>query len=80
MRPLRIPAARAQCRRYSSTTAPAQGTSKAGLLAPFVNELDKKAPSFDLKGEQIQIIKTPAEFYETLKVRALVQNVKLDLC
>lgn len=66
-----VPAARTQCRRYSassSTVAAAQPISKAGLLAPFVNELDKKAPSFDIKGDQIQIIQTPAEFYQTLKV------------
>ena len=42
--------------------------SKVGALAPFANELDKLAPSIDLRGEQIQILKTPAEFYDTLKV------------
>lgn len=26
------------------------------------------APSFDLRGDQIRILKTPADFYETLKV------------
>lgn len=39
-----------------------------GALAPFVNELDRLAPSFDIRGEQIRVIQTPAEFYETLKV------------
>lgn len=42
--------------------------SSVGALAPFVNELDRLAPSFDVRGDQIRIIKTPAEFYETLKV------------
>lgn len=42
--------------------------NNAGALAPFVTELDRLAPSFDVRGEQIQIIRTPAEFYETLKV------------
>ena len=45
------------------------GSSSVGMLAPFVSELDQMAPSFDLKGEQIRIIKTPTDFYETLKVR-----------
>ncbi|KAI9149598.1 CDP-diacylglycerol--glycerol-3-phosphate 3-phosphatidyltransferase [Paramyrothecium foliicola] len=34
-------------------------------------ELDRMAPSFDIQGSQIQVIKTPAEFYETLKGRIL---------
>lgn len=38
-------------------------------MAPLVSELDRMAPSFDVRGEQIRILKTPAEFYETLKVR-----------
>jgi CDP-diacylglycerol--glycerol-3-phosphate 3-phosphatidyltransferase len=42
--------------------------NSVGALAPFVTELDRLAPSFDVRGEQIQIIRTPAEFYETLKV------------
>ncbi|KAM5358549.1 hypothetical protein ACJZ2D_015199 [Fusarium nematophilum] len=53
--------------------APAPATSPAvnsvGALAPFVNELDRLAPSFDVRGDQIRIIRTPAEFYETLKDR-----------
>ena len=39
------------------------------MLAPFVTELDKLAPSIDLRGDQIQILKTPSDFYEALKVR-----------
>lgn len=69
-------AGRFQCRRYSSSSssssAAASGSAKMssmGALAPFASELDKIAPSFDIKGEQIQIMKTPEEFYETLKVR-----------
>lgn len=44
-------------------------SGSAGLLAPFVSELDRMAPSFDVRGDQIRILKTPTEFYETLKVR-----------
>lgn len=41
--------------------------SSIGALAPFVSELDKIAPGFDIRGEDIRIIRTPTEFYETLK-------------
>ncbi|KAL6401934.1 phosphatidylserine synthase [Ilyonectria robusta] len=68
------PAARFQCRRYSmpaggAPVSPAGPVTGVGALAPFVSELDRLAPSFDVRGDQIRIIKTPAEFYETLKVR-----------
>lgn len=49
--------------------SPAGPVTGVGALAPFVSELDRLAPSFDVRGDQIRIIKTPAEFYETLKVR-----------
>ncbi|OAA57178.1 CDP-diacylglycerol-glycerol-3-phosphate 3-phosphatidyltransferase [Cordyceps fumosorosea ARSEF 2679] len=77
-RPAQLSAARAQVRHYSTPPggAPAAtaAASKAGMLAPFVNELDKLAPSIDLRGDQIQILKTPSEFYETLKER--IRNAK----
>lgn len=41
--------------------------SSAGMLAPFVGELDKIAPSFKINGSQILVLQSPAEFYETLK-------------
>lgn len=37
------------------------------MLAPFFGELDRIAPSFKVNGSQINILRTPAEFYETLK-------------
>lgn len=33
-----------------------------------MNELDRIAPRFDIQGSQIQILQSPLEFYETLKV------------
>ncbi|KOS17183.1 CDP-diacylglycerol--glycerol-3-phosphate 3-phosphatidyltransferase [Escovopsis weberi] len=45
-----------------------------GLLAPLMGELDRMAPSFDVRGEDIRIIRTPAEFYEALKDR--IRNAK----
>jgi hypothetical protein len=40
-----------------------------GLLSPLTSELDRIAPSFDLCGDQIEVIQTPAQFYSTLKDR-----------
>ncbi|RKL25813.1 hypothetical protein BFJ68_g440 [Fusarium oxysporum] len=77
----RVPSARVQTRQYAmpaGNTPPS--VNSVGALAPFVTELDRLAPSFDVRGEQIQIIRTPAEFYETLK-EALRKNpdVKLSI-
>ena len=41
--------------------------SSSGMLAPFVGELDRIAPSIKINGSQIRVIRSPAEFYETLK-------------
>ncbi|PHH93346.1 hypothetical protein CDD83_5900 [Cordyceps sp. RAO-2017] len=49
--------------------APAAPAAAVGSLAPIVSELDRMAPSFDVRQESIRILKTPAEFYETLKDR-----------
>ena len=45
------------------------GVSSVGMLAPFVSELDRIAPSFRIDGSQIQVLRTPDEFYETLKAK-----------
>ncbi|ROT38999.1 hypothetical protein SODALDRAFT_332440 [Sodiomyces alkalinus F11] len=64
-----------QCRRYatpSSSSTPAASAStgsQIGVLAPFTSELDRIAPSFDIHGSQIHIIRSPTDFYETLKER-----------
>lgn len=74
---LRLPPSRAnlrcsrlQCRKYSMPASghPSSSLNSAGMLAPFCNELDRIAPSFKVDGSQIQILRTPAEFYETIKV------------
>jgi len=58
-------------RRYSSTSsgtaAPIQ--SSAAPIASITNELDKLSPRFDVPAESIEILRTPAEFYATLKAR-----------
>ena len=38
------------------------------MLGAFTSELDRIAPKFEIRGSQIQILRTPSEFYETLKV------------
>lgn len=70
----RLQFGRLSCRQYSmpASSAPAGSpASSAAMLAPFVNELDKIAPSFKVNGSQIQIIKSPSDFYDTLKVGIL---------
>jgi len=61
----------AKPRRYSTSTSstPApNGASQASMLGAFTSELDRIAPKFEIQGSQIQILRTPSEFYETLKV------------
>jgi CDP-diacylglycerol--glycerol-3-phosphate 3-phosphatidyltransferase len=64
---------RAKQRRYSTTAQvhSPEGASQASVLGAFTNELDKIAPRFDLEGSQIQILRSPADFYNTLKVNAV---------
>lgn len=38
------------------------------MLASLTSELDRLSPRFEVQPQQIEILKTPAEFYETLKV------------
>jgi CDP-diacylglycerol--glycerol-3-phosphate 3-phosphatidyltransferase len=58
-----------KARRYSTSSGhtSASSASPAAPLSAFTNELDKIAPRFDIQGSQISILRTPAEFYETLK-------------
>jgi len=59
-------------RRYSTANAPSMSSSapqsQASMLATITTDLDKIAPRFEVQPEQIEILRTPAEFYETLKV------------
>ena len=57
--------------RQYSTSSPSIASSTsppASMLGAFTNELDKIAPKFEIHGSQIQILRSPSEFYETLKV------------
>ncbi|KKA28623.1 hypothetical protein TD95_004985 [Thielaviopsis punctulata] len=69
-RPLRPP--RIQMRAYSSGQASSAGSTCSaaiapGSIAPFVAELDRIAPAFDINGADVRVIQAPAEFYQTLK-------------
>lgn len=58
-------------RRYSSsssTVATSNGASQVSMLGAFTNEMDRIAPRFEIQGSQIQILRMPSEFYDTLKV------------
>ncbi|KAF2715082.1 hypothetical protein K504DRAFT_529309 [Pleomassaria siparia CBS 279.74] len=48
-----------------SSSSPLQ--SHASMLATINTDLDKISPRFEVQPEQIQILKSPSEFYETLK-------------
>jgi hypothetical protein len=59
-------------RGFSTANAPAMASSTppshASMLTAITSDLDKLAPKFEIDPDQITIIQTPAEFYETLKV------------
>ena len=63
-------------RRYSSSHGVASNShstaSPFGVLGSITNELDRLGPRFEVDGSQIQILSTPGEFYDTLKVGELL--------
>ncbi|TVY58992.1 CDP-diacylglycerol--glycerol-3-phosphate 3-phosphatidyltransferase [Lachnellula cervina] len=64
----------AKPRKFSTSTPPAanaNSSSTASMLGAFTNELDRIAPKFEIQGSQIQILRTPSDFYETLKSKIL---------
>ncbi|KZF19172.1 CDP-diacylglycerol-glycerol-3-phosphate 3-phosphatidyltransferase [Xylona heveae TC161] len=69
---------RVGCRRFSSATSansgphnPVASSSPPNVLAGLTSELDRIAPRFDIEASQVQIIRTPSQFYETLKTKIL---------
>ncbi|KAI5790124.1 hypothetical protein EDC01DRAFT_657629 [Geopyxis carbonaria] len=48
--------------------------SKASALSSLTSELDKLAPRFEVEPNKIHIIRSPSDFYSTLKER--IQNAK----
>jgi CDP-diacylglycerol---glycerol-3-phosphate 3-phosphatidyltransferase len=63
------PTYRLNCRRMSTSTAPTvPSTPVPSMLWSLTDELDKLAPRFEMNAAQIHILRSPSEFYETLKV------------
>jgi hypothetical protein len=56
-------------RRYSnSSVAPTTSSPSPGAALGGLNtELDKLSPRFDISSSQIEILRSPSDFYETLK-------------
>lgn len=67
-----------RCQRASTTAAPppahATSQSAASALGSLTSELDKLSPCFDVPADSIGILKSPSEFYETLKAK--ITNAK----
>ncbi|KAK5134897.1 hypothetical protein LTR08_005987 [Meristemomyces frigidus] len=61
-------------RRFSSSSSTPSATpvttqSPAAPLASITSELDKISPRFDVSADSIEILRSPGEFYETLKAK-----------
>lgn len=80
-RPVRVHV-RAPSRRLSSTSAPTAPTPSpaAHPLAGVASQIDYVAPRFEVEPSQIEIIDSPAAFYETLKakIRSAKQRIYLS--
>jgi hypothetical protein len=54
----------------SSLTSTGSAKSPFAVFGVLTDELDRLSPRIELKPGQIEILKTPKEFYDTLKVCA----------
>lgn len=64
-------------RKFSSTSSPAAGYNGASSpLGSLTVELDRIAPKFEIQASNIQILNSPAAFYDTLKVRVNLHTLK----
>jgi CDP-diacylglycerol---glycerol-3-phosphate 3-phosphatidyltransferase len=48
------------------------------MLGVFTDELDKISPRFEINGSDIQILRSPVEFYESLKVDIISTFMRSD--
>ncbi|KAF2205148.1 CDP-diacylglycerol-glycerol-3-phosphate 3-phosphatidyltransferas-like protein [Delitschia confertaspora ATCC 74209] len=53
--------------------------SQASMLATITTDLDRIAPRFEIQPSQIHIMRTPTEFYETLKSKILSAQSRVYL-
>lgn len=49
------------------------------MLGSITSELDKLSPRFEVNPAQIQILQSPSEFYETLKVSSAASHTNTIL-
>jgi CDP-diacylglycerol--glycerol-3-phosphate 3-phosphatidyltransferase len=61
-------------RKYSTQSPPSStpstlAHSQFAALGGLTSELDRVAPGFAIEPSQIEILKSPTDFYETLKVK-----------
>ncbi|KAG0648585.1 Phosphatidylglycerophosphate synthase [Hyphodiscus hymeniophilus] len=65
-------------RKYSTSSPSLASTASppASMLGAFTNELDKIAPKFEIYGSQVRILRSPSDFYETLKISTLQQALR----
>ncbi|KAH0371570.1 hypothetical protein KCU65_g1683, partial [Aureobasidium melanogenum] len=65
-------------RRYSnSSVAPTTSTPSPGAALGGLNtELDKLSPRFDISSSQIEILRSPSDFYETLKASNKIRTAE----
>ncbi|KPI42359.1 CDP-diacylglycerol--glycerol-3-phosphate 3-phosphatidyltransferase [Cyphellophora attinorum] len=66
-----VPRIRVNGRRFSSSSAPSahNATPSAHPLAGVASQIDSVAPRFEVEASQIDILDSPAAFYETLKTK-----------
>ncbi|TAQ90399.1 hypothetical protein B7494_g1222 [Chlorociboria aeruginascens] len=50
--------------------------NSASILGAFTTELDRITPKFEIPGSKIQVLRSPAEFYEELKISTLQQALR----
>jgi hypothetical protein len=73
---LKTPRCQVQVRSFSSSSASSASSSSSVAKSPFsvfgglTNELDKLSPRIEVQPDQIEILKSPEQFYESLKVGA----------
>jgi hypothetical protein len=60
----------------SSTAPPSPPASSFSILGSVTSELDKISPRFEVDPSRIQILQSPSEFYETLKVSLLFSFIR----
>ncbi|KAH8600851.1 hypothetical protein B0O99DRAFT_291427 [Bisporella sp. PMI_857] len=71
-----------KARSYSTSQAPVSKSNPVpdtSMLGAFTNELDKISPRFEVEGSQIEVLRSPSEFYKTLKSKILKAEKKIFL-